>query len=77
MTNETTSTFLPIVNIGIRTKSVKSKATNPEIKLLKISVLFLQPIPYHVIDSLVKLHVNHLRGLTFGSPFSQGHPTRL
>ena len=47
-----TSTFLPIVNIGIRPKSVKSKAANPEIKLLKISVLFLQPIRYHVIDSL-------------------------
>ena len=52
MTKETISTFLPIVNIGIRAKSVKSKAANPEIKLLKISVLFLQPIRYHVIDSL-------------------------
>ena len=70
MTKETMSTFLPIVNIGIRPKSVKSKAANPEIKLLKISVLFLQSIRYHVIESLMKLHVNHLRGLTFGSPFS-------
>ena len=52
MTKETISTFLPIVNIGIRAKSVKSKGANPEIKLLKISVLFLQPIRYHVIDSL-------------------------
>ena len=53
MTKETIiSTFLPIVNIGIRAKSVKSKAANPEIKLLKISVLSLQPIRYHVIDSL-------------------------
>ena len=52
MTKETISTFLPIVNIWIRAKSAKSKASNPEIKLLKISVLFLQPIRYHVIDSL-------------------------
>ena len=38
MTEETIiSTFLPIVNIGIRAKSVKSKAANPEIKLLKVS----------------------------------------
>ena len=68
MTKETISTFLPIVNIGILPKSVKSKAANPEIKLLKISVLFLQLIRYHVIDSLMKLHVNHLRCLTFGYP---------
>ena len=52
MTKETISTFLPIVNIGIRAKPVKSKAANPEIKLLKSSVLFLQPIQYHEIDSL-------------------------
>ena len=53
MTKETIiSTFLPIVNIGIRAKSVKSKTANTEIKHLKISVLFLQPIRYHVIDSL-------------------------
>ena len=52
MTKETISTFLPIVNIGIRAKSVKSKAANLEIKLLKTSVVFLQPIRYHVIDSL-------------------------
>ena len=52
MTEETISTFLPIVNIGIRAKPVKSKAANPEIKLLKSSVLFLQPIQYHEIDSL-------------------------
>ena len=52
MTKETISTFLPIVNIGIRAKSVKSKAATPEIKLLKISVLFVQPIRYHLIDSL-------------------------
>ena len=42
----------PIVNIGIRAKPVKFKVANPETKLLKVSVLFLQPIPYHVIDSL-------------------------
>ena len=52
MTKETSSTFLPIVNIGIRAKPVKSIATNPEIKLLKVSVLFLWPSLYHVIDSL-------------------------
>ena len=61
MTEETISTFLPIVNIGIRAKPVKSKAANPEIKHLKVSVLFLHPI---------QLHVSHLRCLTFGSPFS-------
>ena len=44
MTKETISTFLPIVNIGIRPKPVKSEAANPEIKLLKVNVLFLQPI---------------------------------
>ena len=44
MTKETISTFLPIVNIGIRPKPVKPEAANPEIKLLKVSVLFLQPI---------------------------------
>ena len=59
MTKETISTFPPIVNIGIRPKSVKSKVANPEIKLLKINVLSLQPIRYQVIDSLMKLHVNH------------------
>ena len=48
----TISTFLPIVHIGIRAKPVKPKAVNPEIKLLKVSVLFLQPIPYYVIYSL-------------------------
>ena len=48
----TISTFLPIVHIGIRAKPVKPKAANPEIKLLKVSVLFLQPIPYYVIYSL-------------------------
>ena len=68
MTKETISTFLLIVNIGILPKSVKSKAANPEIKPLKISLLFLQLIRYHVIDSLMKLHVNHLRCLTFGYP---------
>ena len=52
MTRETISTFLPFVNIGIRPKPVKSEAANPEIKLLKVSVLFLQPIPYYVIYSL-------------------------
>ena len=53
MTKETIiSTFLPIVNIGIRAKSMKSKAANTEIKPLKISVLFLQSIRYHVIDNL-------------------------
>ena len=31
---------------------MKSKAANLEIKLLKTSVVFLQPIRYHVIDSL-------------------------
>ena len=59
MTKETISTFPPIVNIGIRPKSVKSKVANPEIKLLKINVPSLQPIRYQVIDSLMKLHVNH------------------
>ena len=68
MTKETISTFLLIVNIGILPKSVKSKAANPEIKPLKISLLFPQLIRYHVIDSLMKLHVNHLRCLTFGYP---------
>ena len=58
MMKETISTFLPIVNIGIRPKSLKSKAANPDIRLLKIGVLFLQPIRYHVFDSLMKLHVN-------------------
>ena len=52
MTKETISTFLPISKIGIRAKPVKSKAANPEIELLKVSVLSLQPIPFHVIDSL-------------------------
>ena len=70
MTKETISTFLPIVNIGIRPNSAKSKAANPEIRLLKINVLFLQPIRYHAIDGLMKLHVNHVRSLAFSSPFS-------
>ena len=52
VTKETISTFLLIVNIIIRAKPVKSTAANPEIKLLKSSVLFLQPIQYHEIDSL-------------------------
>ena len=52
MTKETISTFLAIVNVGIRAKPVRSKAANPEITLLRLSILFLQPILYHVIDSL-------------------------
>ena len=32
MMKETISTFLPIVNVGIRVKPVKSKAANPEIR---------------------------------------------
>ena len=52
MIKEKNSTFLPIVNIGIRTKPVKSKVANSKIKLVKVSVLFLQPIRYHEIDGL-------------------------
>ena len=52
MMKEKNSTFLPIVNIGIRTKPVKSKVANSKIKLVKVSVLFLQPIRYHEIDGL-------------------------
>ena len=53
MTKETISTFLPgILNIGTGAKPVKSKVVKPKKKLLKVSVLFLKPIRYHVIDSL-------------------------
>ena len=53
MTKETISTFLPIVNIRIRAKPVKSKAANPEIKLFKSAFFSYRPwIPYHIIDSL-------------------------
>ena len=64
MTKETISTFLPIVNIGIRAKSVKSKAANLEIKPWKSA----NPIPRNWQPA--KLHVDHLRCLTFGSPLS-------
>ena len=71
VTKETISTFLLIVNIGIRAKPVKSKAANPEIKLLK-----KKQRSFPTANSIsrnwqpAKLHVNHLRCLTFGSPFS-------
>ena len=70
MTKETISTFLPIVNIWIRAKSVKSKASNPRNKTPENQRSFpaANPIPRNWQPA--KLHVNHLRCLTFGSPFS-------
>ena len=70
MTKETVSTFLPIVNIWIRAKSVKSKASNPRNKTPENQRSFpaANPIPRNWQPA--KLNVNHLRCLTFGSPLS-------
>ena len=49
MTKEASSTFLPIVNIAIRAKLVKSKAANPEIQQILYSIIFKQSISYRLV----------------------------